>query len=180
MTYVARFFPHKNHRQVLRIADRLAATGGQPHFALVGSHGPLQEHISAEVARRGNVSIFTEMGDTTDLLLASDVFIFPSLEEGFGIVALEAAAAGLPVVAAGWDSIREACAPSHRALMFEPDNDVEAIARLELLLSDPVLRQNLARDGRDWVKNFSVEASLRTLLDFYDSALRPPRTQQST
>jgi len=170
IAYVARFVHHKNHKQVFRIADSFQSMGRPVHFALVGSHGPLLDFAKAEAARRRNVSVLTSIGDVAEVLQASDAFFFPSLEEGFGIVALEAAAAGLPTIAAGWDSIREACAPSHRELMFQPDNDEEAIARLERVLNDPLLQESLGRDGREWAQKFSVEASLRTLMQFYDGA----------
>ncbi len=103
--------------------------------------------------------------------MASDAFIFPSLEEGFGIVALEAQAAGLPVIASNLPAIREACAPSHRDLMFEPNNDDALLFQLKLLLGSQAFRDRLSADGREWATRFTVEASLASLVDVYESAV---------
>jgi len=170
IVYVARFFEHKNHRQAIRIADQMNRHGRRAHFVFVGSYGPIQERIVQEASRRPYLTALTDLNDVSDLLLSADVFLFPSLEEGFGIVAIEAAAAGLPVIASRLEPIKEACAPSHRELMFDPDNDEEAIASLTRVLSDESLRSSLSRDGRTWAECFSVEASLRSLTGFYSAA----------
>jgi glycosyltransferase involved in cell wall biosynthesis len=170
ITYVARFVPHKNHRQILRVADRLNAERTMAHFAFAGTHGSELPHLREAAGQRRDVSMLVGLEDVTELLMASDVFVFPSLEEGFGIVALEAQAAGLPVIASNLATIREACAPSHREFMFEPNNDDELLFQLRKVLACPELRSDLAYDGRQWVKNFSVEASLSSLIDVYESA----------
>jgi glycosyltransferase involved in cell wall biosynthesis len=178
ITYVARFSPHKNHRQVVRVADRLNASRKVAHFAFAGSHGSELEVMRKASAERLDLSVLIGLPDVTELLLASDVFVFPSLEEGFGIVALEAQAAGLPVIASDLATIREACAPSHRELMFEADNDDAFLSQLRRVLHSPALRDRLSGDGRQWVKAFSVEASLETLLDVYNSAVAGVGKQQ--
>ena len=108
--YVARFAPHKNHGQFLRIADRMNRDADRFHFVLVGSGGPLMREIRRNVLGRPDVTLLTDLTDVSEILKASDLFFFPSLNEGFGVVAIEAAAAGLPVVATDLPTIREACA----------------------------------------------------------------------
>lgn len=169
--YVARFAPNKNHRQILRIADRMNRSGKAAHFVFAGSHGSEMDYLAQASTPRTDVSMLIGLEDVTELLMASDVFLFPSLEEGFGIVALEAQAAGLPVVASNLATIREACAPSHRELMFEPDHDDALISQLRRVIESPTLRERLAEDGRRWVRGFSVDASVASLIEVYDSAL---------
>jgi glycosyltransferase involved in cell wall biosynthesis len=171
ISYVARFCRHKNHRQVLRVAERLNSGGKLAHFVIAGSHGEELEHLKQSCSQRTDVSMLIGLDDITELLMASDVFVFPSLEEGFGIVALEAQAAGLPVIASDLDAIREACAPSHQNLMFQPNNDDACSSQLKRVLESPELRNSLSSDGREWVRNFSVEASLSSLVEVYNSAL---------
>ncbi len=175
VTYVARFAAHKNHRQILRIAERLNAGGAVAHFAFAGSHGSELSRIREATSQRRDISMLVGLEDITELLMASDVFVFPSLEEGFGIVALEAQAAGLPVIASNLPAIREACAPSHRTVMFEPDDDDAFLFQLKRVLESRALHGRLADDGRQWVKSFSVEASLSSLLDVYESAVHESR-----
>jgi glycosyltransferase involved in cell wall biosynthesis len=169
VTYVARFAPHKNHVQVLRIARAMQESDLRVHFVLAGSHGEVMDDILAAARTHANVTVLAGLPDVAELLLASDLFLFPSLNEGFGIVAIEAAAAGLPVVATRMPSIEEACPPSHRSLMFPPDDDETAQRRIAAVLSDDGLRCRLAEDARRWAERFGVEESIRQLTAIYDS-----------
>jgi glycosyltransferase involved in cell wall biosynthesis len=173
ISYVARFVPHKNHAQLVRVADRLNRDGNPYHFALAGSHGPLLSHLQEVAAARSDLSLFVGLRDISDLLLASDVFFFPSLEEGFGLVAVEAAAAGLPVVATDLPTIREATAPGHHPFMFPPDDDAKAEAALRAILGDPALRARLADEARQWAPRFSIGRSVAHLEAIYRQVGRP-------
>jgi glycosyltransferase involved in cell wall biosynthesis len=169
ITYIARFVPHKNHRQLIRLARALTATGTPVHFAFVGSHGSALPDLRRETQHLGNVSILTELKTISEVLMASDLFIFPSLEEGFGVVALEAAAAGLPIVASNLPAIREALPPSHREWMFPVNDDEAALKAIERIRTDPVLGKRLGEDGRLWAREFSIERSAASLASLYES-----------
>lgn len=171
ITYVARFVPHKNHIQMVRIADRINKDGIRAHFVMAGSHGECLETLTKTVSNRKDITCLIGLPDITDLLLASDLFFFPSLEEGFGVVAIEAAAAGLPVVAADLPTIREACAPSHRELMFPPDDDETASMNIRKILDDPALWEQLSADARPWASRFSIEQSVDKLTSVYEKCL---------
>lgn len=166
--YVARLVPHKNHAQLLRIADECAATGlSDIHFVLAGSHGSETNALFAECDRRSNTTILLGLPDVSVALHASDAFFFPSLREGFGIVALEAAAAGLPVIASDLDTIREACAPACRPLMFPPNDDAAATASILRLYRDRDLLDTLGAASRQWAENFNVQVSAKALFRHY-------------
>jgi glycosyltransferase involved in cell wall biosynthesis len=172
ITYVARFAENKNHRMLFRIADRLNADGYRYHFALAGSHGDLLKEIVELASGRQDVSVIVGLPEVAPLLLASDLFLFPSVEEGFGLVALEAAAAGLPIVATDLPSIKEATPPTFHRWMFTP-NDVErAAANVRDILNDDQLRSALAADGRRWVEGFSIQKSAEELLSVYEQCVR--------
>jgi glycosyltransferase involved in cell wall biosynthesis len=168
ITYIARFVPHKNHAQLLRIADRFSSLGEQVHFVFAGSHGSELEHLEKEAALRKNVTLVVGLEDISELLLASDIFAFPSLEEGFGVVAVEAAAAGLPVVATDLPTIREAVSPANRELMFGPNDDAAAFLSLSRLVHDRDLQSRLSAESREWAESFSLERSAETLTAAYD------------
>jgi glycosyltransferase involved in cell wall biosynthesis len=171
VTYVARFYPHKNHAQMVRIADRLGTLGVPAHFAAVGSHGPLLQSFQRLAEEREDFSVLSEVGRVSEVLLASDVFLFPSVNEGFGIVAVEAAAAGLPIVATDLPTIREACPPSHHRFMFGPNDDDAASLSLQEILSNADLRRTLGQEARDWATRFDVARSAARLEAVYAGAL---------
>lgn len=169
--YVARFAPHKNHEQILRLADQINCELVEAHFIMVGSHGELLETLTEKIKDRNDISIFTGVEDVSELLNAADLFFFPSLEEGFGVVAIEAAAAGLPVVATNLPTIREACSHSHQAFMFPPNDDATARASILKILGDQQLKQNLSYEAREWSTKFSIENSVDRLVSLYEQSV---------
>jgi len=138
---------------------------------MVGSSGPLLSSYQQLAHERADLSVLANVSNIAPLLAASDLFFFPSLNEGFGMVAIEAAAAGLPVVASDLPTIREACAPGHRDFVFPPDDDEAACRSLVSIMSDDNLKNRLAEEGRQWVVRFSVEESIRSLTSAYRNCL---------
>jgi spore coat protein SA len=106
--------------------------------------------------------------------LLGDVFVGPSqIEEGLGLVFLEAAAAGLPIIATRRGGIPEVVRDGFNGLLLQqPDDPAELAANIISLLGDPPLCQRLGRQGRDWVSaTFSWERISSTLEEFYDAVL---------
>jgi glycosyltransferase involved in cell wall biosynthesis len=93
------------------------------------------------------------------LMRAADVFAFPSEREGFGLVVLEAQAAGLPVVASDLPVLREFLADGRDCRMV-PVGDAEALgAALVETMTDPALRVHLAEGGRITSDRFTWDAA---------------------
>jgi glycosyltransferase involved in cell wall biosynthesis len=170
VVYVARFDPHKNHAQLFRIAEKMYQNNQNVHFVLIGSSGELLESVQEKVEQHNNISMIVGVQDISELLEAADLFFFPSLEEGFGIVAIEAAAAGLPIVATDLPTIREACCQSHHRFMFPPNDDLAAIDNILTIVNNQELSQTLSLDAAQWAKNFSMNESLNRLISIYVSS----------
>lgn len=96
--HVGRFVPAKNHRYLLEIAEEILKRRPEVHFLLVGD-GPLRQETEATARTKGFAERMHFVGIRTDVprLMrgAMDLFILPSLYEGFGLTLLEAQAAGL-------------------------------------------------------------------------------------
>ena len=93
------------------------------------------------------------------LFRAADVFAFPSVKEGFGLAALEALAAGLPVVASDIDVFRGFLADGESALLC-PVGDAAALAAgLERVARDAGLCERLRRGGRAVTRRYTWDAS---------------------
>jgi len=101
-----------------------------------------------------------------------DVFLFPSLHEGFGLVAIEASAAGLPVVGSKIVGLLEAVLDGKTGILHDV-NDLEGMAQsVVLLLKDPAYAKGLASAGRERViQNFSIPISAKNLLEMYQEVL---------
>mgnify|MGYP006362102403 CR=1 FL=1 len=165
--YIARFAPHKNHLQMLRVAEQIKQQGMKLHWVMVGSHGEMLATLEKKVADLDNISLLKGVTDVSELLLAADLFFFPSIEEGFGVVAIEAAAAGLPIVATNLETIAEACSPSHRFYMFPPENDEIARTNILNIINNQDLSQKLSIDAKQWASNFAISNSVKELSSLY-------------
>ncbi|WP_182113259.1 MULTISPECIES: glycosyltransferase [unclassified Actinotalea] len=182
-------------------ADLLAAVehldrGRDLRVRVVGD-GPLRRQLEEQAARAG---LAVEMlgrlpseGVARELARAA-VFCGPSRttatgqEEAFGIVFLEAARHGLPVVAYRHAGVPEAVVDGETGLLA-PEGDVGALAaHLRTLLDDPARAAALGAAGRERVlRDFDVRTQTARLEDLYDSVLdarprgsrtrRPPRTR---
>jgi len=106
-----------------------------------------------ELARREGVEkrviIVGPTEESWKYYAASDVFLLPALYEPFGLVILEAMAAGLPVLVSGEAGAAELVRDGSDALLLEDAGDVDEIAaKLELLLEDAGLRKRLGEEAR--------------------------------
>ncbi|WP_031500635.1 glycosyltransferase [Bryobacter aggregatus] len=102
LIHVGRFVPEKNHSFLLDLTAALVAKEPETQLWLVGD-GPLRSSLEEQASRLGianRIHFWGSRGEVADLLKAADVFVFPSFSEGLGLAAIEAQAAGLPVVLA--------------------------------------------------------------------------------
>jgi glycosyltransferase involved in cell wall biosynthesis len=113
------------------------------------------------------------LDDGPKRIAAADVFCLPSYREGFGQVAVEAAACGLPVVASRIYGVVDAVLEGQTGLLHSP-GDTEALHRhMQTLLQDSGLRRALGDAGRARVlRDFSEERVTRALLGYYGEITR--------
>jgi glycosyltransferase involved in cell wall biosynthesis len=103
---------------------------------------------------------------------ACDVVVFPSTAafgEGFGLAALEALAAGRPVIASNVASLPEIIEHEITGLLFPSEDAVALATALRRLIADPARRESLGRSARDRaVTTFSRDAMVDGVLGVYD------------
>lgn len=101
MIHVGRFAKQKNHEYIIKILEAYDKTNTQPWKMILVGEGPLEENIKEQVEHAGlakNVIFLGARKDVNLLYSVADMFVFPSLHEGLGIVVIEAQASGLPCV----------------------------------------------------------------------------------
>jgi glycosyltransferase involved in cell wall biosynthesis len=98
---------------------------------------------------------------------AADCFVLPSKMEPFGIVILEAWAAGLPVIASNVGGIPGFTHDGQDILLFPSEDEAALVDRLERLATEPSLRAALIEGGRATVQAYSWEAIADQLLAIY-------------
>src|SRR6476661_2564350 len=155
---VARQYPRKHVADLLRALPTVRRAVPQARAVIAGD-GP--EHanlraLAAELQLNDAVHFTGALADDDLALLYrhADIFCLPSVQEGFGIVFLEALACGLPVVASLAAAIPEVV-PDRRAGMLVPPGDVSALAHALIeLLAQPSQRASYSAFGRAYVERF--------------------------
>jgi glycosyltransferase involved in cell wall biosynthesis len=150
-----RLLESKGMRQGLEAVARIR--GSHPRCRLViAGDGPLRETLRTGAKDLGLGSSTHFLGwreDVPQIMAALDVFLMPSLREGFGIVLLEAMAAGVPVVASAAGAAREVVRNGETGFVVEP-GDVGGLASgLDRLLGDADLRRRMGRMARARVES---------------------------
>lgn len=101
------------------------------------------------------------------ILHEAELFALPSLHEPFGIVALEAWAAGLPLVAARTGGLRDFVVDGRNGLAFDPEKPEELIRCYDRMTGEPGLREKLAANALRDVEEFGWEALTKRLAALY-------------
>ncbi len=144
---------------------RLAITGATAgrfphHVARIESLG-----LEARVDWRGKVPADA----MPELVQSADLLVYPSFHEGFGFPALEAMAAGTPVLASNASCLPEVLGDG--ALLVDPTDAGAFIAAAERLLKDPDLRRELSARGRARAARFTWRRCAELTTDVYRDAL---------
>ena len=164
--YVGRFYRRKRVNLLLEAAAQLRSAIPNLEVRIVGN-GPCAGAWRKQAARLKLENTVTWLGDISRIELAAEynraqVFCLPSVQEGFGIVLLEAMAAGKPIVAARAAAIPEVV--PHGTLV-----DAESAAALAEgilnLYSSPETHVALAALGLKWVEQFDASAVARRFVD---------------
>lgn len=141
---------------------------------VLGGKGNDLENVRAKADRLGIASHcrfpgFIPDDRLPDLYRSADLFILPSKKEGFGIVFLEAAATGLPVIAGNRDGSVDALADGKLGLLIDPENDAEILSAIaSTLAAEP--RDSLDLH-RDCVARFGKTAFRNRLADILSEFL---------
>jgi phosphatidylinositol alpha-1,6-mannosyltransferase len=156
---LGRMEPRKNHAAVIRAVSELRKRGLAA--ALVcGGDGPEKDKLVSLAAALGLGPWVRFTGQVTDrdkrlTYLAADLYAMPSIQvgemiEGFGIVFLEAAAAGLACVCGNNGGQGEAVLHGRTGLIVDGTRDQDVAAAIERLVRDAALRKEMGRAGKAW------------------------------
>ncbi len=172
--FVGTIEPRKNLSRLISAYSEMRRQTGLPHqLVLSGSKGWLYEDIFKEVTREGLEKDVQFLGFVADvdlpaLYTLADLFVFPSLYEGFGLPPLEAMACGTPVVASNNSSLPEVLGDAAR---FVDAEDVTGLAdAMATVLADGALRTRLAGLGREQAARFTWEDAAKQLVEAYGAA----------
>ena len=165
--------PRKNYQMLIRafapLADKLPH-----HLVISGGKGWLYDEMLAEVERQGLTGRvhfigFVDDADLPTLYGAADLFVFPSLYEGFGLPLLEAMGCGTAVLTSNSSSLPEVA--GNAAPQLSPTDQPAWTEAIYHLLSHEDLRQQYVQKGREQARRFSWQQSAMQLLNIYQQLL---------
>jgi len=165
---VARLAPQKGIEVLLEAASRL----DKVHFAVLGE-GPLRNRLES---RRCELSLgdrFHLLGHRLDakvLLPAFDMLAIPSLSEGAPLIALEAMAAGCPIIASRLDSLEEIITEGKTGLLVNPADPKALADALGYLFANPHIAASFSRTGTEHCRQkYTLEQMTQQVMTLYDN-----------
>jgi len=182
IVFLGRLVPRKGCRQLLEAARNLQAQPGTPPFqVIIAGDGPLRKSLEAYCVRSDLTQIVTFRGFVSErekakLLSEADIAVFPSLGgESFGIVLIEAMAAGAGVVVGGDNPGYRSVLGAWPDCLVVPDDTSGFAAKLSRLLGEPQLRRRLHAAQQMAVAQYAVRVVGERLLAEYQTVVAKRR-----
>lgn len=175
---VGRLQPWKGQHAFLRAAARIADRPDVVFLVVGGAIGGFSESYPGELRALASslgiadrVRFLGHRGDVPRVLAALDVFVHASMAEPFGIVIVEAMAAGVPVVATRGGGVDEIVEHERNGLLVSFGDDAGIASAVERLLDDPSLSARLVDEARRAATSvFTVENMAARATEFFERA----------
>lgn len=175
---VANLRTEKAHEVLLEAAARLAPRYSDLKFRIIGD-GPREAELRALAAGLGvtdRVEFLGHREDVPALLTRADIFVLPSRSEAFPNGAIEAMAAGLPVVASRVGGLIDLVDEGRTGLLVEPDNPAALADAIASLIESPARAAALGAAARDEVVHrYSFDRMVRSFETLLLTRMETPR-----
>ena len=173
--YAGNHKPHKNLNQLLEICEELFKKYPELFLVLTGSRESEQGAVYRKAKQLGIEEKVRFTGDLdNDALVAcysrALVFVFPSLYEGFGFPPLEAMACQTPVVAFDVATMPEVVGDG--GILVSRGDGAAFFRAVDRLVSDPVLRHQWGKRGKERARIFQWDQTVREHVDVYQKVLK--------
>ena len=174
--FVGSLIPRKGLPFLVEAAKKITKTFSKIKFLIVGE-GPSKNQLLSTLKTANLSNNFKFLGNISEDMLpalynCAEAFVLPSIQEGQGIVLLEAQASGKPVVAFDVGGVNEAVRGGETGLLVERGNSEELADALLRLLSDKDLREKMGANGRKFVvDNFTWDICAQGMLRVYCEAI---------
>ena len=174
LAVVAQLIERKGHRYLLQALPRLVARFPKLSALFFGK-GALEQELRQLAARTGiaeRVHVAGFRSDLPRILPCLDLLVHPALAEGLGVSLLQAASAGVPIVAFRAGGVPEVVQDGVNGLLVEPGDVDGLVQAIEALLGDPARASAMGRAGRSLVqREFSVDRMVEGNLAVYRELL---------
>lgn len=165
--YVGNAYPHKNLSRLIEAFLKIRPEYQYLQLVLSGKDHAFWQKLKTKYSHRDIIYTgFITDKEMISLYKLAKAFVLPSLEEGFGIPVLEAMACQCPVVASSAASLPEVGGDA--CLYFDPRDTTDLAKKLNLILQNNKLTQNLVQEGDKQYRKFSWEKLAQKTLAIYE------------
>ncbi len=174
ISVIARLEPQKGHIYLLEAIPEIVKRFPEVVFLLAGD-GALASELKTQAARlkiERNIIFAGFRSDAEQLLRASDIFLLPSLWEGLPLVAIEASAVGVPVIATAVDGTPEVVKDGETGLLIAPRNPVAITEAVLKLLDNPQEARRMGQHGAGFVRaHFDIGLQVKGTEAIYNALI---------
>ena len=178
VSILAALAPHKGHVCFLRMAAIVHRLLPRTQFHVVGSsrsgsrsHAESLTALVSELGLEGAVRLWGFVPDQTaeDLLRASDLFVLPTQEEGFGLSVAEAQACGVPVLTSAIRPLDEVVLDGRSGWLLPPDDHESFAQRAIELLQSEERRREFSVAGRAFIRaHYPADRFAASIMELYE------------
>lgn len=161
LVIVGRFTTQKGHRHLIEALPAVVEKFPKLKLLIVGDDSPFDVstkeetfHLVDTLGLMEKVVFLGERKDVPEILCAADIFVLPSLWEGFGLVIAEAMAAGIPVIASKIDGIPEVVKDGVTGILVPPKNPDALSNAIIHLLNKPNKAKAMGQAGKERVERY--------------------------
>jgi glycosyltransferase involved in cell wall biosynthesis len=174
LLYAAALLPHKNHARLLQSFKEVVKGIPGTTLVLTGAWDKGHEKIASLISELGLQKDVIMLGwipfeDIPILYRGAEIFIFPSLHEGFGLPILEAMASGVPVVCSRIEPLVEIA--GNAAVLVDPYDKSDIVRGMLSVFRDKALRMKLIEAGILRAKTFTWERTASNTLAFLSNKM---------
>lgn len=164
LSFVGRLAPEKDLHTLMNIASSIPAELNEHIDWLIVGDGPMKEELEAKALPNMKFTGYLTGKDLAEIYSLSDVFVFPSPTETFGMVVLEALASGTPAVAANSGGVKNIIKTGKTGFTCEPGNEEAFKEAIVHLLTNDRLRKKFRAEARLYAMEQSWEAIFAEML----------------
>jgi glycosyltransferase involved in cell wall biosynthesis len=173
---VGRLAEQKGQSYLLYSFSEILDSYPEARLLLIGD-GPLKETVKKiivdlKIGRNVILTCALPQNEVFRLYSTMDIFVMPSLYEGFGLTAAEAMAAGIPVIGTNVDGLNEIIEDKINGLLIEPKSIEKLFDAIKYLIDNPMKREELKRNAIETVQSkFSIQLFEDKTINLYTSLL---------
>lgn len=150
IAHVGRMIPERDQLTLLQAFGDLKKAVPSVRLVMIGE-GPCRDDLKVHAKANGLEDVITFIGNSKDIgdyLQAADIYVNPTLDEGFGIAVVEAMLSGIPVILSDRGAHPELMVQGQSGFLYPGGNSHALASQLSLLASNPELRRRVGAEGR--------------------------------